>query len=80
MPLIIVTLLIAVVAGLFAPRRLALILTGVAAAATLFSFIWSFTDGQGNDPAWLIVVALVGCGIALAVADALSRRRQRAVA
>jgi hypothetical protein len=75
MPLIIITLIIAVMAGMFAPRRAALIITAVAAALTLVSFVWSLVDGQGNDPVWLLGVAVLGCGAAMAVADALSRRR-----
>ena len=80
MPLLIVTLLIAVVSGMFAPRRVAIAVTGLASAATLFAFIWTFADGQGNDPWWILPEAIVGCGIALAVADGLSRRRQHRAA
>ncbi|HYN55615.1 MAG TPA: hypothetical protein VES03_00310, partial [Motilibacterales bacterium] len=69
MPLIIITLIIAVVSGLFAPRRTALIITAVAAVLTLASFIWSLVDGQGNDPVWLLGVAVLGCGAAMAVAE-----------
>jgi hypothetical protein len=75
MPLIIVTLIIAALAGTFAPRRAALAITGVASALTLFAFTWTVADGQGDDPVWVIGVAVVGCGIAMAFADVLSRRR-----
>ncbi len=61
--------------GTFAPRRVALAITGVASALTLFAFTWTVADGQGDDPVWVIGVAVVGCGIAVALADALSRRR-----
>jgi len=79
MPLVIVTLVVAAVSGLLAPRRVALAVTAVAVALTLFAFVWTVTDGVGNDPAWIILVAVVGGGAALALADALSRVRARRV-
>jgi hypothetical protein len=75
MPLIILTLLVAVIAGIFAPRRAALIITTVAGALTFVSFAWAAADGLGDDPIWLLGVALVGCGAAIGVANALSKWR-----
>jgi hypothetical protein len=77
MPLTILTLLIAVIAGMFAPRRAALTITCVAGALTIVSFAWAVADGLGDDPIWLLGVALLGCGGALGVANALSHWRQR---
>ena len=79
MPLVLITLIIGAVSGMFATRRVALALTGAAAALTLLQLIWAVVEGVGNDPWWIIPVGLVGCGIALAVAAGLSRGRQQPV-
>jgi hypothetical protein len=61
MPLIIITLTLAVVLGRLAPRRIALTLTATAATVTLFAHIWATVDGKGQDP-WR--TALVGAASA----------------
>jgi hypothetical protein len=75
MPLIIVTLIVSALAGTLAPRRPALMITGIASACTLFAFTWTVVDRQGDDPVWVLGVAVIGCGIAMAITDILSRRR-----
>ena len=80
MPLLIATIIIGAVSGMLASRRLALVITGVASAFTLLAFVRAATDGQGNDPAWIVPEALIVCGIALALAYSLPARRARRVA
>lgn len=75
MPLIVLTLLVAVVAGVWLPRRAAFAVTGALGAVTLVVFVWSVTDGRGDDPWWLVLVALAAAGSALAVVALLSRHR-----
>jgi hypothetical protein len=79
MPVIIVTLVIAVLLGLFAPRRIALAVTGAAAAFTVFAFVWAVADGKGDDPWWEIVVGVAGAALAVAICWLLSGRRGRSV-
>ncbi len=75
MPLIIATLVLAVGLGLWAPRRVALGVTAAAAAFTVFAFVWAVTDGKGDDPWWIILLAVASGTLALAVASALPRVR-----
>jgi hypothetical protein len=74
-PVAIACLVLAVVLGLFAPRRIALILTAAAAAITVLVFIWAVADGKGDDPWWLIPIGTAVGGVALAACAALSARR-----
>jgi hypothetical protein len=60
MPILIATLVLAVLFGLFAPSRVAVALTAVAAAFTAFVFIWAVADGKGDDPWWLVLVGIGG--------------------
>jgi len=81
MPVLIATLVLAVLFGLFTPARLALILTTVAAAFTAVVFIWAVADGKGDDPWWLIPVGVGGGVIELMICLWLTRRRaERAAA
>jgi hypothetical protein len=75
MPLIVVTLVVAVLTGLWLPRRAALAATAALCVVTLVAFVWAVSDGKGNDPWWLVVVAVAACGFALGVVESLSRRR-----
>jgi hypothetical protein len=74
-PIAIANLVLAVVLGLFAPRRIALILTSAASALTLFVFVWAVADGKGDDPWWLVPVGAAAAGLALAACAVLSARR-----
>jgi hypothetical protein len=80
MPILIATLIIGGVSGWLASRRLAVIITGIAAAVTIITFVRAATDGVGNDPMWIIPEAIAGCLIALALAWFLPARRSRAAA
>jgi hypothetical protein len=80
MPMLIATLIIGGVSGWLASRRIAVTITGVAAAVTLVAFLRAATDGRGDDPAWIIPEAIIVCGIALALAWFLPARRSRAAA
>ena len=77
MPLIVITLVVAVLTGIWLPRRAALAVTATLCLVTLTAFVWAVSDGRGNDPWWLVIVAVVACGFALGVVAILSRRRLR---
>jgi hypothetical protein len=77
MPVLIATLALAVVFGLFAPARIALLLTAAAAALTSFVFIWAVADGKGDDPWWLILVGTGAGVIEIAICLWLTGRRTR---
>jgi uncharacterized membrane protein YfcA len=79
-PLIIITLALAVVLGLLAPRRIALAITAVAAAVTLFAHIWATVDGKGNDPWWTALVGAASAAIAIALCERVSAGRSRRAA
>ncbi len=80
MPLIIITLALAVVLGLLAPRRIALTITAAAAAITLFAHIWATVDGMGNDPWWTVLVGAAAAALAIALCERLSAGRSRRAA
>jgi hypothetical protein len=80
MPLIIITLALAVVLGLLAPRPIALAVTAVAAAMTLFAHIWATVDGKGNDPWWTALVGAASAAIAIALCERVSAGRSRRAA
>ena len=75
MPIAIATLVLSVVLGLFAPRRIALTVTALAAGLTTLAFVWTVADGKGNDPWWLIPIGLICSGIAVASCLVLLARR-----
>lgn len=75
MPVLIAAVVVAAVLGLFAPRRVALAGTSLACAVVLVAFVWAVVDGKGDDPWWLVLVALAGCALALGLAAALPRAR-----
>jgi hypothetical protein len=76
MPVLILGLVIAAVLGLFASRRVALVGTTVVCAVVLLVFVWAVADGKGDDPWWLVLVALAGCALALSLAAALPHARR----
>lgn len=80
MPLIIITLALAVVLGLLAPRRIALAVTAAAAAVTLFALIWATVDGNGNDPWWTALVGAASAAFAIALCERVSAGRSRRAA
>ena len=80
MPLIVVTLLAAIVCGLWLPARAALAVTAAFCAATLAAFGWAVLDGQGSDPWWLLLIAGGACALALTVVRVLSGRRRHVAA
>ena len=77
MPLIIITLTLAVILGLLAPRRIALAVTSTAAAVTLFAFIWAAVDGKGQDPWWITLVGAVSAAGAVGLCERVSAGRSR---
>jgi hypothetical protein len=77
MPVIIALLVVAAVVGLVAPRRVALGLTGLGAAATLFIWTWAVADGKGDDPAWTLVFPVAAAAVALLIADGVGKARHR---
>jgi len=77
MPLIIITLTLAVVLGRLAPRRIALTVTAVAATVTLFAHIWATVDGKGQDPWWTALVGAASAAVAIALCERVSARRSR---
>ena len=76
MPILIAALVIAAILGLFASRRVALAGTTVACAVVMVTFVWAVADGKGDDPWWLVLVALAGCALALTLAAALPQARR----
>jgi hypothetical protein len=77
MPPIVVTLVIAVLFGLFAPRRVALVATVLAAAANAVVFVWAVADGKGDDPWWLIPIGIAGSALAVLICAVLTNWRVR---
>lgn len=77
MPLIIITLTLAVVLGRLAPRRIALTVTAAAATVTLFAHIWATVDGKGQDPWWTVLVGAASAAVAIALCHRVSARRSR---
>jgi uncharacterized membrane protein YfcA len=77
MPLIIITLTLAVVLGRLAPRRIALTVTAAAATITLFAHIWTTVDGKGQDPWWTALVGGASAAVATALCERVSARRSR---
>ena len=75
MPLLIGALLIAAVLGLFTTRRVALAGTSLACGIVLVAFVWAVVDGKGDDPWWLVLIAVAGCALAMGLAGALPRAR-----
>jgi hypothetical protein len=75
MPILIATLVLAVLFGLFAPSRVAVVLTAVAAGFTAFAFIWAVADGKGDDPWWLVLVGTGGGVLAILICLWLTGRR-----
>jgi hypothetical protein len=80
MPLIIITLALAVVLGLLAPRRVALAVTAAAAALTLSAHIWATVDGKGNDPWWTALLGAASAAVAIALCERVSAGRSRRTA
>ena len=76
MPVLIAALVIAAVLGLFASRRVALAGTTVVCAVVIIAFVRAVVDGKGDDPWWLVLVALAGCALALTLAAALPQARR----
>ena len=75
MPVLIALLVLAGIAGLVAPRRVALGVTAVGAAAALFVWTWAVADGKGDDPAWTLVFPAVTAVVALWATDAVGKAR-----
>jgi hypothetical protein len=75
MPLVVLTLVAAVLTGLWLPRPRAFAATGVLAVVTVAVFVWSVADGKGNDPWWIVLIALAASVVALGIVHALSRGR-----
>ena len=75
MPVLIGFLIVSVIAGLALSPRAARSVTATAALIALVALVWAVADGKGNDPAWLIAVAVAGVAIGAAVCEALVRHR-----
>ena len=75
MPILIAAVALGVLLGIFAPRRVALALTGLAAALTVLVFVWAVADGKGDDPWWLIPIGIGGAALALTACHVLSAHR-----
>ncbi len=80
MPLLVLLLALAVVLGLVTTRRTATATTTAAAVLVLLAFIWAVLDGRGNDPAWLIPLAIAVGAAAIWLADRLAVVRSHAAA
>lgn len=77
MPLIIITLTLAVVLGRLAPRRIALTVTAAAATVTIFTHIWATIDGKGEDPWWTALAGAASAALAIALCERMSAKRSR---
>ncbi len=80
MPLLVLFVALAVVLGLVTTRRTVTATTAAATVLVLLSFIWTVLDGRGDDPAWLIALALAVGAAAVGLADRLAVTRSRAAA
>jgi len=80
MPVFIGFLVVSLLAGLLAPRTIAYGITAAAGAFTVFVFVWAVADGKGDDPVWLIALALGAVAIGFAVVEAAARGRSRVAA
>ena len=76
MPLLIGVVVIGLISGLLASRRIALIVTGVASTFVMIAWVRAVTDGKGNDPAWGLGIAAAVCLVGLALAAWLPRLRR----
>ena len=75
MPLDIFTILLGAVLGYTVRRDVAYAITGAVGAIAIASTVWAVTDGHGNDPAWLIAVAVAATAVALVLASVTASRR-----
>jgi len=75
MPVLIVTLVLAVLLGQFAPRRIAVSVTAAAALFNATVWVWAAADGKGTDPWWFALVGVAGSALAMFVCLGLSGRR-----
>jgi hypothetical protein len=78
MPVLIATLVLAVLFGLFLPARVALVLTAAAAGFTAFAFVWAVADGKGDDPWWLVLLGTGAGVLGVLICLWLTRRRAHA--
>jgi peptidoglycan/LPS O-acetylase OafA/YrhL len=77
MPILLLTLILAVVLALTTRRPIALGVTAAASVISMVTFVWAVADDKGDDPWWLILVAGAVCALALGLCAALSGARAR---
>ncbi len=75
MPLLVLTLVVAVLAGFWLRPPAAFAVTGALAALTVVSFVWSVADGKGDEPWWIVVIALAGAALAFGIVRTLTHVR-----
>lgn len=77
MPVMIGTIVISFLAGLLLrERRAATALAAVLGLLSVIALVWAVADGKGNDPWWIIPIAVAGA--ALAIAGAIAGHQLRA--
>jgi len=77
MPIIYFTMLLGAVLGYTVERRVALTITAIVGVLAVGSFVWAVADDNGDDPAWIIAVAVAGVAVAIAIAALTSWLRAR---
>lgn len=78
MPMLIAIIVISGVAGLVARPAIAYGVSGALALLGIVAFVWAVADGKGDDPGWLVAVAIAGGLLAIAAcwgAQAVRRSR-----
>lgn len=75
MPIVAFTILLGALLGYTVRARLAYIATAAVGAIGITSIVWAVLDDKGNDPSWLIAVAVAGGILALAAAKMTSSLR-----
>ena len=68
MPIVAFTILLGALLGYTVRARLAYIATAAVGAIGIATIVWGVLDDKGNDPSWLIAVAVAGGILALTAA------------
>ena len=60
MPMLIAIIVVSAIAGLVARPPVAYGIAGVLAVLGNVAVVWAVADGKGDDPAWTLVLGIVG--------------------
>ena len=69
MPILIATVILSLLAGLLLrDRSVSIAIASILGLLSVVVFVWTVADGKGNDPWWLIPIAIAGAALAVAAA------------